>query len=49
MLQMHIKRRVPELYLNENVDIDYEIQGNDFNKVLKYALVNPQKERYIIT
>ena len=44
-----MKRRVPELYLNDKIDVDCEIQGNTFNQVLKQSLLVPQTERYMIT
>ena len=31
MQAMHMKRRAPELYINDEVDVDQEIQGNLFN------------------
>ena len=46
---IHLKRRDPELYLNEDVDVDTQIRGNVFNRVLKHSLVHPSRQRYIKT
>ncbi len=35
--------------MNEDIDVDYEIQGNPFNQVLKQSLLAPQSERYVVT
>ena len=35
--------------VNDDTNVDHQISGNMFNKVLKHSLVNPTRQRYIST
>ena len=49
MREMHKKRRAPQLYLNETIDVEEEIRGNQFNQVLQRSLLAPMTERLLAT
>ena len=42
---MQKKRLKPEVFMNEEVDVENEIMGNQFNLVLKDSLLNTGLER----
>ena len=42
---MQNKRFKPEIFLNDEVDVDEEIVGNQFNQILKESLMNKSQER----
>ena len=50
LAEMHMKRRVPQLYLSKNAKLGgQEGKMNDFNSALKKSLLSPRKHRYIAT
>lgn len=49
LADMHMKRRVPQIYLSRDVKQGKVSNMNDFNSVLKKSLLSPQKQRYIAT
>ena len=45
LIAMQKKRLKPEVFMNEEVDVENEIMGNQFNLVLKDSLLNTGLER----
>ena len=50
LADLHIKRRVPQLYLSKCLrDGSQGKQLNEFNSVLKDSLLTPQRHRQVMT
>ena len=48
LADMHMKRRVPQLYLSDEGKIG-NTNMNEFNSQLKKSLLSPKKHRYVAT
>lgn len=49
LADMHMKRRVPQLYLSKDVRDGKLEKMNDFNRILNKSLMSPTKGRYVKT
>ena len=48
LLELHMKRKVPHLYLNKLTESRQD-KLNDFNGVVRQALLSPQRHRQVAT
>lgn len=49
LAEMHMKRRVPQLYLSKDNKEGKIVKMNDFNRILNKSLMSPTKGRYVKT
>ena len=49
LVEMHMKRKVPQMYISTGSRDGKNQKLNDFNSVLKQTLLTPQRHRYVTT
>ena len=49
LMELHMKRKIPQLYLSKDLREGKTAKMNEFNSILQSSLLSPKKQRYVTT